>query len=727
MDAGKIVATVGALVVPELDTNFVKKLGTDLGKATESATQNLGQKLGASLSGVGTKLSGAVTVPILALGAAAVAAGVALDNALDNIRVTTGATGAALEGLTADFKAVNVKTVQDIDRVSEVFATLATRTKLTGPPLQDLATNLLLLEEATNTALDPAVFGQFFQTFAFSGDQASKSLDTLLRASQFSGVGVQDLASTLQSLKPVLSQTGLSFDQGASLVASLGKAGIDAEGVLQALGRTATKAAKDGKPFNQVFESTLGQIQQLVKEGKNTEALDIAGQLFGARGGVKAVEAIQAGAFDLGEAYKAVAQGQETVEGAALSTRDFGQQLTLFKKQANQSLGELGLKLFPVLSQALEQVLPPLLKIIDKFTNLDDGTQKIIIAVAGFAAVLGPVLVVVGKFSSAISSISKIAPLAGKALKGIQTAFTLLTSLSPVTWGIILGIVAVVAIVVLIVKNWDKIKAAFEVVVEAIKKAWSATIGFLGSVVTGVVDFIKKNWEKLLIILTGPFGLAVVVIAKNWDRIKGFVTDALGFIKRNWQTILAVLTGPIGLAVLVITKNFDTIKSAIGAAINFVTGLVRNGVSIITSVWGVVYDVITAPFRLAQTVIGAVVEAIKGFVRGLVDAIDSALGPLDEIIGKGVELIGSGIGAVSNFVTGKASGGAVDGGRTYLVGEKGPELFTPRTTGTIIPNNALGGVSGGASNYTITVVNPVAEPTSTSIPTALRRAAQLRG
>jgi phage-related minor tail protein len=130
---------------------------------------------------------------------------------------------------------------------------------------------------------------------------------------------------------------------------------------------------------------------------------------------------------------------------------------------------------------------------------------------------------------------------------------------------------------------------------------------------------------------------------------------------------------------------------------------------------------------LAQTVIGAVVEAIKGFVRGLVDATDNALGPLDEIIGKGVELIGGAAGAVANFVTGKASGGPVDGGRTYLVGEKGPELFTPRTTGTIIPNNALGGVAGGASNYTITVVNPVAEPTSTSIPTALRRAAQLRG
>ena len=43
---------------------------------------------------------------------------------------------------------------------------------------------------------------------------------------------------------------------------------------------------------------------------------------------------------------------------------------------------------------------------------------------------------------------------------------------------------------------------------------------------------------------------------------------------------------------------------------------------------------------------------------------------------------------------GKAIGGAVAGGKTYWVGERGPELFTPSTSGTIIPNgNAGGGVT----------------------------------
>ena len=40
---------------------------------------------------------------------------------------------------------------------------------------------------------------------------------------------------------------------------------------------------------------------------------------------------------------------------------------------------------------------------------------------------------------------------------------------------------------------------------------------------------------------------------------------------------------------------------------------------------------------------------------------------------------------------GRASGGPVTGGRPYIVGERGSELFVPKMSGQIIPNNQLGG------------------------------------
>ncbi len=46
---------------------------------------------------------------------------------------------------------------------------------------------------------------------------------------------------------------------------------------------------------------------------------------------------------------------------------------------------------------------------------------------------------------------------------------------------------------------------------------------------------------------------------------------------------------------------------------------------------------------------------------------------------------------VPNPLSGKASGGPVRGGRSYIVGEEGPEVFTPGISGGITPNHALGG------------------------------------
>lgn len=53
----------------------------------------------------------------------------------------------------------------------------------------------------------------------------------------------------------------------------------------------------------------------------------------------------------------------------------------------------------------------------------------------------------------------------------------------------------------------------------------------------------------------------------------------------------------------------------------------------------------------------------------------------------------------------RANGGTVTGGRSYMVGERGPELFTPGRTGSIAPNNALMGSSSIVVNVDATGSN----------------------
>ena len=61
-------------------------------------------------------------------------------------------------------------------------------------------------------------------------------------------------------------------------------------------------------------------------------------------------------------------------------------------------------------------------------------------------------------------------------------------------------------------------------------------------------------------------------------------------------------------------------------------------------------------------------------------------------------------GPVGGFISGfLADGGTAQAGRSYIVGERGPELFVPRSTGTVVPNEAMGAAVGGEVNVNFNI------------------------
>lgn len=96
------------------------------------------------------------------------------------------------------------------------------------------------------------------------------------------------------------------------------------------------------------------------------------------------------------------------------------------------------------------------------------------------------------------------------------------------------------------------------------------------------------------------------------------------------------------------------------------------------------------------------IDSIINFFKPFELTLDNLINKLSTIIQKASSLgnplsgAASSIGnTISSFISGrKAQGGNVMGGSTYLVGERGPEYFTPTTGGSILANGAMG---GGAS------------------------------
>jgi hypothetical protein len=132
---------------------------------------------------------------------------------------------------------------------------------------------------------------------------------------------------------------------------------------------------------------------------------------------------------------------------------------------------------------------------------------------------------------------------------------------------------------------------------------------------------------------------------------------------------------------------------------------------------------------VAPFVGGALKFALQGIADILViilNTIGSVITAFERLISLGKSIGGAIGGAIGNlFGGGKAAGGSVTGGTTYLVGEQGPELFTPSGNGNIIPNGAFGG-GGGIINITVNgAVDAIG--TARSIVNVLNQEATLSG
>lgn len=132
--------------------------------------------------------------------------------------------------------------------------------------------------------------------------------------------------------------------------------------------------------------------------------------------------------------------------------------------------------------------------------------------------------------------------------------------------------------------------------------------------------------------------------------------------------------------------------------------LQRNTEALMRS-WGIAADgleatnvrIVESFAEMVQGALGSIDKLVKGIKSGnILDIVSGIFGALDKI---GGAFGGFNVGPFA-FGGARAEGGPVSSGRTYLVGERGPELFTPSRSGAIIANDNL---RGGPSAIRVTI------------------------
>ena len=103
--------------------------------------------------------------------------------------------------------------------------------------------------------------------------------------------------------------------------------------------------------------------------------------------------------------------------------------------------------------------------------------------------------------------------------------------------------------------------------------------------------------------------------------------------------------------------------------------------------------------QLSQIIQVDIGNGIKGLIKGTQTLNDVLRNITNKIADAFLNMaifgnIGGGSitgGLLGAIFPGKANGGPVKGGGSYIVGERGPEMFSPGVSGMITPNHALGG------------------------------------
>lgn len=558
MPDGPEIATAYVSLIPTMK-GASAAIATELGgsKATGAAAKagaTSGKVWGARFAAAGRIATVGLTLPILAVGAAALSSALTVDDAYDKIRSGTGATGKTLEGLQASFDKVAKSTPADMDKVSSTVADLNTRLGLTGPTLEKLSSQILEAGRMGEVEVDVRKLTGAFSAFGVEGKATTGRMDELFQVSQASGVGINDLAGTMAKSGGILKQLGFGFTESASLLGTLDKAGVNSKAVMSSMQAGLVKLAKDGEKPQDAFKRVTGEIEGFVKSGDDAAALELAGKVFGTRGAGQFISAIKSGKVEMDNLTKSAGLSGDKILAVADETKDFPELWAEFKNSATLALAPIGEKLMPAISDAIALAAPYLQKFADWFSGLSEGQVKILIGVAAALALIGPVLWIINAALAA----------------------------NPIVW-IIAGVLALVAGLIwfftqtkvgqkIIEVAWAIIKGSIKAVVDwwmntalpAIKRFF----GGISRVIGAVVGWVKKNWPLLLGIITGPIGLAVLWVIKNWGKIKAAFVTVWNWVKKNVFDKIGAFFGKGGP----LRTMFANVVNAIGTIFSGVQG-----------------------------------------------------------------------------------------------------------------------------------------------------------
>jgi phage-related minor tail protein len=625
-------------------------------------TDNKAKKTGKTFSGmIGTVGKWGLAVGAAAAGAAA-AVGVfafktanELDDATKKIRLGAGATGKALEDLRKDFDVVFKGVPASADTVSTAIADLNTRTGQTGESLQELSIASINLANLTGGDLATQIENttRLFGDWGIEGENQVGTLDKLWNVSQTTGIGVDELAQKMVQFGAPLRQMGFDFETSSALMGKWEKEGVNAELVLGSLRIALSKMAKEG--ITDTNAALTEMIDKIKNAGSTGEANLLAMEQFGSKAGPDMAAAIREGRFELDGLIETLADSPETIQRATDDTLRFSEKFTMLKNRIALAVEPLGQKLLPLVEKfadfltknmpLIEEVFGRVLTFMsEKFTELKNKIS-------------GETFPIFEKLSK------EILPRVIEVFKNIYEIYI------PALMGIIEQVFPIIQTIITEVIN-----------------------GIVDYVLPPLITILEFLYTEVMPEVLAIFERVLPSIQKLWEQLWKFLEPQLWLLKKIFDLVFPEIAKTVMVAL-------NEIEYWINLFLDVIT-YVLESINNFSDNWNIVWNAVG---EYVSDIWEGIKNDISGVINWISDKVTWVFKQIDKVK-NGAKAVGNFLGFGGNNIDGaRAEGGPIKSNKTYLVGEKGPELFSPKSSGTIIPNDELS--TGNNRSSTGTIIN----------------------
>ena len=637
----------------------------------------------------------------IALGTTAVNAASQMQSALNGLQASTGTSTDKMASMRdAMLDIYNNNFGQSFEDIGASMGVIAQQTKLTGDELANTTQNALAVRDTFEIGVAESIrsVNQLMKNFGVDSETAYN----LMAQGAQGGLNANDnLADSINEYSVHFASIGLGAtemfnmlkngaDSGVFDIDKLGDAikefGIRTKDsstgtteAFTALGLNATQVSADFAAGGEKGKAAFELVTTKLNEMKDPLAQTTTGTaLFGTTWedvGAKGIAALTNVNGGINTSKNALAQ----INSVKYDT--FGEALTGIGRQLTTGiLIPMGEKILPILNRFGAWIEANMPLIIQKFKDVSEGVVKFKDDTVALMVQLTPLFagitggaVTFGLYTLAINAVS-IATGIWSTVTGVATAVgtafgaVLAFITSPIGIAVI-AIGLLIAAGVALWQNWDTIKTKTIEIFSAIGVWIGEKITAIKNIFTGAVSRFKQ-------VGTDIFNGVWDGIKGVWEGISNYISAKISWLTSKlsfWDTIKTKTIEIFNAIEVWIGEKITAIKNIFTAA---VSGFKQAGTDIFNGVW----------------------DGIKGVWEGISNYISDKVSWLTSKLSfwKSSQSTMSGSGGLEA----RASGGSINAGQSYLVGEKGPEIFTSNRSGAIIPNNKL---SSAGSNIIINV------------------------